>query len=355
MSVDTSQTAASSASKPLLRALHGERQAVPPIWLMRQAGRYLPEYRELRADAGSFLDLCFTPEKAVEVTLQPIRRYGLDGAILFSDILVIPYALGQALWFEQGVGPKLEALQSPAEIETRLSTARLHEVLAPVYETLKGVRAQLPAETTLLGFAGAPWTVASYMIEGGSSRDFAAAKSWMFSDPEGFGRLIDLLVEATADYLNAQIDASAEAVQIFDSWAASLPPTQVRRWSLAPLQEITRRIKARHPDTPVILFPRGVGPLYTEFAETAGGDALGLDTGLPPEWARDHLQSKVTVQGNMDPLLLVSGGEEMRKAAREVLAALSGGPFVFNLGHGVVPQTPPEHVAELIALVRGEA
>lgn len=338
--------------KPLLQTLSGERQSVPPIWLMRQAGRYLPEYRDLRQNADGFLDLCFTPEKAIEVTLQPIRRYGFDGAILFSDILVIPYALGQELWFEQGIGPRLTALESPAEIATRLSAARLHEVLDPVYQTLKGVQAELPPETTLLGFAGAPWTVASYMIEGGSSRDFAAAKSWIFQDPEGFGRLIDLLVDATADYLSAQLDAGAEAVQIFDSWAGSLPAAEVRRWSLEPLQEIVRRVKARHPNAPVILFPRGVGPLYTEFAEQAGADALGLDTGLPPEWARDHLQSKVTVQGNMDPLLLVAGGEAMRRAARKVLDTLSGGPFVFNLGHGVVPQTPPEHVAELVELVR---
>jgi uroporphyrinogen decarboxylase len=341
--------------KPLLRALKGEPQPVPPIWIMRQAGRYLPEYREVRATAGGFLDLCFTPEKAIEVTLQPIRRYGLDGAILFSDILVIPHALGQKLWFEQGVGPKLEALQSPAEVATRLSTARLHEVLDPVYQTVRGVVSELPARTTMLGFAGAPWTVASYMIEGGSSRDYATAKSWMFGDPEGFGRLIDLLVEATAEYLCAQIDAGVEAVQVFDSWAAALPPAEVERWSLQPLAEITRRVKAKHPDTPVILFPRGVGPLYEDFAMRAGGDALGLDTGLPAAWARDHLQDKVAVQGNLDPLRVVAGGEDMRQAARDLVDTLGGGPYVFNLGHGVVPQTPPEHVGDLIDTVRSHA
>jgi len=340
--------------KPLLRALAGESLSVPPIWLMRQAGRYLPEYRDLRARAGSFLDLCFTPSMAAEITLQPIRRYGFDGAILFSDILVVPHALGQALWFEEGVGPRLERLRDPAEVETRLSREGFHEALAPVYETLRRVKPELPAHTTLLGFAGAPWTVASYMIEGGSSRDFATIKRWAYGDPEGFGRLIDLLVEVTADYLNAQIAAGAEAVQLFDSWAGSLPAAAMRRWCLEPAKAVVARVKAAHPEVPVILFPRGAGPVYTEFAREGGAAALGLDTALPPEWARDHLQGRVTVQGNLDPLHLVVGGAGMREAVRDILDALAVGPFVFNLGHGVVPQTPPEHVAELVNLVRGE-
>jgi uroporphyrinogen decarboxylase len=341
-----------ATGKPLLDTLNGHPQAVPPIWLMRQAGRYLPEYRELRATADGFLDLCFTPEKAIEVTLQPIRRYGMDGAILFSDILVIPYALGQKLWFTEGVGPQLEPVRNPREAAERLSRERLHEILDPVYQTLRGVKADLPKETTLLGFAGAPWTVGSYMIEGGSSKDYFTAKQWMFQDPEGFGKLIELLVEATADYLCAQIDAGAEAVQVFDSWAGSLAPDDVERWSLQPLTRLVEKVKARHPDTPVILFPRGVGPLYTRFAEESGCQALGLDTGLPAAWARDNLQDKVAVQGNLDPLRVVAGGEGMRRAAREVLETLAGGPYVFNLGHGVVPQTPPEHVGELVELVR---
>jgi uroporphyrinogen decarboxylase len=352
MPVDHAASQPAETGKPLLDTLHGHPQAVPPIWLMRQAGRYLPEYRELRATADGFLDLCFTPEKAIEVTLQPIRRYQMDGAILFSDILVIPYALGQKLWFTEGVGPQLEALETPRDAAKRLSVKGMHDTLAPVYETLAGVKAKLPKETTLLGFAGAPWTVGSYMIEGGSSKDYFKAKQWMFQEPEAFQALIDLLVDATADYLSAQIDAGAEAVQVFDSWAGNLAPDDVMRWSLKPLQQIYAKVKARHPHTPVIVFPRAVGPIYESFAEQGIGDALGLDTGLPAAWARDHLQDKVTVQGNLDPLRVVAGGEGMRQATRDLLDTLAGGPYVFNLGHGVVPQTPPEHVSELVELVR---
>ena len=344
-----------TVSKPLLRALRGEPLDTPPIWLMRQAGRYLPEYRALRKEAGSFLDLCMTPEMACEVTLQPIRRFGFDGAILFSDILVIPYALGQKLWFEEGAGPKLEALQGPEEIAVRLSRDSLHERLAPVYETLRRVRDSLPPETTLLGFAGAPWTVASYMIEGGSSKDFATAKKWMFGDPEGFGRLIDLLVDSTAAYLNAQIEAGAEAVQIFDSWAGSLPAVEQYRWSLEPIRQIVELVKAQHPETPVIVFPRGAGPVYVDFAQHSGGDALGIDTALPLDWARRSLKQGVTLQGNLDPIRVVAGGEGMRAAVRRIVETMRGSPFVFNLGHGVVPQTPPEHVGELVETIRGMA
>ena len=339
-------------AKPLLAALRGQPTSRPPIWLMRQAGRYLPEYRELRAQAGSFLDLCFTPELASEVTLQPIRRYGLDGAILFSDILVIPHALGQKLWFEPGAGPRLEPLTAPAELGTRLNPERLHDVLAPVYETLRRVRPQLPSETALIGFAGAPWTVASYMIEGGTSRDFATAKRWAYGDPTGFADLIDLLEEVTAAYLCAQLDAGAEAVQIFDSWAGSLSAAAQRRWSLEPVRRITARVKARHPEAPVIVFPRGAGPLYEEFAESAGADALALDSAVPLDWARTHLRPKVALQGNLDPIHLVVGGTAQKTATCEILEALAGPGFVFNLGHGVVPETPPAHVAALIDQVR---
>lgn len=343
------------ASKPLLAALRGDQPAVPPIWLMRQAGRYLPEYRELRAHAGSFLDLCFTPDFATEVTLQPIRRYGLDGAILFSDILVIPYALGQPLWFEQGVGPRLTPLEGPADIDRVLDPARLHEVLAPVYTTLQRVTAELPAGTTMIGFAGAPWTVATYMIEGGTSKDFASVKRWAFGDPDSFQKLVDQLVTSTASYLKAQVDAGAEAVQIFDTWAGSLPAAAQRRWSLEPIKRIIAEVRTAHPDVPVLAFPKGVGPMYTSFADELEADALSMDASLPLDWARAHLQGRVTVQGNLDPQQLVVGGESMRAAIRDICSHFAGGPFIFNLGHGVVPQTPPDHVADLVETVRSTA
>ena len=341
-----------SADKLLLRALKGEALPRPPVWLMRQAGRYLPEYRALRGQARSFLDFCLTPDLAVEATLQPIRRYGFDAAILFSDILVIPHALGQKVWFEEGRGPQLEAIQGPEDL-ARLSGDGLHEALAAVYETVRRLRENLPAEVTLIGFAGAPWTVASYMLEGGSSKDFAAGKRWAYGATEDFQRLIDLLVEATGDYLIAQIDAGAEVVQIFDSWAGVWPEEALRRWCLAPTKALTARIKAERPQVPVILFPRGAGLLYRDFAQDSGADALGLDTTLPLAWARAELQAKVTVQGNLDPLRLVAGGEGLRDAVEHILQELGGGPFIFNLGHGVVPQTPLDHVEAMLEQIRG--
>jgi uroporphyrinogen decarboxylase len=343
---------ARKAGKPMLRALGGERLASPPVWLMRQAGRYLPEYREARAQAGSFLELCFTPDLAVEVTLQPIRRYGFDGAILFSDILVVPHALGQKVWFAEGRGPRLEALEGPRDLD-RLSPAGLHEALAPVYETVRRLSRALPAETTLIGFAGAPWTVASYMLEGGSSKDFAAAKRWAYGAPDAMQRLIELLVEATGDYLVAQIDAGAEAVQIFDSWAGVWPEAQLRRWCLDPVKALTARVKAERPGVPVIVFPRGAGVLYQAYAEECGSDGLGLDTTVPLAWARAMLQPKACLQGNLDPLLLAAGGPALWQGVDTILRQLAGGPFVFNLGHGIVPETPPEHVARLVEQVRG--
>jgi uroporphyrinogen decarboxylase len=337
--------------KTLLRALRGEPQTVPPIWLMRQAGRYLPEYRELRAQAKGFLELCYTPDLAVEVTLQPIRRYGFDAAILFSDILVVPDALGQKVWFEEGVGPRLEALERAADLQ-RLSREGLHEKLAPVYETLRRLSRELPAETTLIGFAGAPWTVASYMLEGGSSKDFAAGKRWAYGAPEDFQKLIDLLVEATGDYLIAQIDAGAEAVQIFDSWAGVWPEAQLRRWCLEPVTTLVAQVKRERPGVPVIVFPRGAGLLYRDYAETCGADALGLDTTVPLGWARENLQSRVCLQGNLDPQILVAGGATLRRAVAEILEGLGDGPFIFNLGHGIVPDTPPAHVDEMLEQIR---
>jgi uroporphyrinogen decarboxylase len=343
---------AGASDKAMLRALRGDCPARPPVWLMRQAGRYLPEYRELRARARGFLDLCFTPDLAVEVTLQPIRRYGFDAAILFSDILVVPHALGQKVWFEEGIGPRLEALESGRDID-RLNRDGLHEALAPVYETLGRLTCELPPETTLIGFAGAPWTVASYMLEGGSSRDFATGKRWAYGDGAAdFQRLIELLVEATGDYLIAQIDAGAEAVQIFDSWAGVWPEAHLRRWCLEPVKALVARLKAERPGVPVIVFPRGAGVLYQAYAEDCGADALGLDTGVPLAWARDVLQPKVCLQGNLDPLLLVAGGAALERGVTEILETLGHGPFVFNLGHGIVPETPPEHVAQMLAQIR---
>jgi uroporphyrinogen decarboxylase len=340
---------AQAPTKPLLRALAGERVTPAPVWLMRQAGRYLPEYRELRARAGSFLDLCFTPDDAAEITLQPIRRFGFDAAILFSDILVVPWALGQPLRFEEGRGPVLEPI-GPGELG-RLARGGLTERLAPVFETVRRVKSALPSHTALIGFAGAPWTVASYMVEGGGSKEFLKVKSWALGSPEEFQELIDVLVEATVAYLSAQVEAGAEALQLFDSWAGVLGEAELERWSLAPLARIVGEVKARHPEVPVILFPRGAGLGYARFAEGTGADALGLDTTVPLGFAAE-LQRRITVQGNLDPAALVAGGRALEEGVDRILGALGHGPFIFNLGHGVVPQTPPEHVQALLERIR---
>ena len=337
--------------KPLLSALKGERQKRVPFWYMRQAGRYLPEYRELRKQAGDFLDLCYSPHLAVEVSLQPLRRYDMDGVILFSDILVVPHALGIGLRYVEGEGPLLDALDRRDPLPGYAGDEFLAK-LSPIFETLRGIVEQAPASATIIGFAGAPWTVATYMIEGGGSRDFAKTKSWAFQDPDSFQRLIDLLVEATVDYLSAQITAGADTVQLFDSWAGVLPAPAMQRWSLAPLGEISRRIGQKHPDVPVIVFPRGAGISYDLFARGADISALSLDSTIPLQWAADTLQSRTALQGNLDPQFLVCGGAAMLEEAENILAALSGGPFVFNLGHGIVPQTPPENVAILSEFIQ---
>ena len=339
-------------TKPILRVLRGERCSPPPIWLMRQAGRYLPEYRELRGKASGFLDFCFNPDLAVEATLQPIRRFGLDGAIMFSDILVVPHALGQKVSFRESCGPQLEPLQC-AEDLARLSLAGFKDRLAAVFEILMRLRRDLPAATALIGFAGAPWTVASYMVEGRSGDGFAKAKRMAYAEPALFGRLIDLLVEATLAYLGAQIEAGAEVLQLFDSWAGNLAEAELRRWSLEPLSRIVARLKATYPDVPVILFPRGAGPLYGEFARIPGLAGLSLDSSLPLDWAAGELQPHVALQGNLDPLLLVLGGDAMRREVRRILGTLGRGPLIFNLGHGILPETPPEHVSELVETVHG--
>lgn len=335
----------------ILDALRGGISKRPPFWLMRQAGRYLPEYRALRARTGSFLDLCLTPEKAAEVTLQPIRRFHPDGAILFSDILIIPFGLGQSVRFEEGIGPVLEPIENSADL-SRLSLDRSWSRIEATYETVSLVRGALPDDVALIGFAGAPWTVATYMIEGRSSKDYAKTKQWAFSDPAGFGQLIELLVEATIRHLKSQIAAGAAIVKLFDSWAGVLAPDQFQAWSINPIRRITERLKRDHPEVPIIGFPRGAGIQYKAFAEQSGVDAVALDTSVPTDWAAREIQTLLPVQGNLDPIVLVSGGEAMKAAVARIRADLRGGPFVFNLGHGVIPSTPPEHVEELARLLR---
>lgn len=338
-------------NKALLQVLAGSPLDPPPIWLMRQAGRYLPEYLALRRKAASFLEFCFTPELAVEATLQPIRRFGFDGAILFSDILVVPHGLGQKVWFEEGRGPRLAAIEDAGDLD-RLSADGLLTRLRPVYAAVEELTTRLPAETTLIGFAGGPWTVATYMLEGGSSKTFATAKHWMNERPDAFGRLIDLLVEATAEHLSAQAAAGAEVLQVFESWAGALSVEDRRRWSLTPLCEIVRRVKSAHPEVPVIVFPRGAGETYRDYAQASGADALSLDASVSLPWARQALQPQVALQGNLEPEILMAGGAPLDAAARKIVEALGQGPFIFNLGHGIRPETPPENVARLVRTIR---
>lgn len=334
-----------------LATLAGTRFPTPPIWLMRQAGRYLPEYRAIRATTRSFLEFCYTPDKAVEVTLQPIRRFSLDAAIVFSDILVVPDALGQKVWFAEGEGPKLEALTDPVQFG-KLSRGRLPEHLDPVYRAIREVRKALPTETALLGFAGAPFTLACYMIEGGGSRDFARTKGWAYRHPDSFGLLIDLLVDAVVDHLALQVEAGADAVQLFDSWAGVLPEEQLFGWSLEPMTRIAHGLRARHPKVPIIAFPRGVGPAALMYRRPDAFTALSIDTGIGAHWAAKELQPHICIQGNLDPQMLVVGGSALEREARRILDKLGHGSFVFNLGHGVVPETPPDHVAQLVETVR---
>lgn len=342
------------SQKKFLNALRGETSNIPPVWLMRQAGRYLAEYRAVRAEAGSFLELCYDPARAAEVTMQPIRRFGFDAAILFADILLIPQALGQDVRFAEGEGPVLAPVRD-IEALKRLSQERLHDHLAPIYETVRLVKSQLDETTALIGFAGAPWTVATYMVEGGGSRNFENAKTWAFRDPESFSELIDLLVEATTAYLSRQIDAGAEAVQLFDTWAGALPEPAFDRWCVEPANRIVTGLRTRYPDVPVIGFPRGAGVGIDRYVERTGVNAVGLDSTVPLDWARDVLQRRCAVQGNLDPLMLIAGGDAMRGEIRRIIEGLGQGPFVFNLGHGILPSTPPEHVADLVATVRETA
>jgi uroporphyrinogen decarboxylase len=336
-----------TADKLFIKALNGEKLSRPPIWLMRQAGRYLPEYRELRAKAGSFLDLCYHPEFAIEVTLQPIRRFGLDAAILFSDILIVPDAMGQKVTFVEGEGPRLEAVRAPADI-LKLDMRQTSDKFSIVGEIISGLRQRLPAETALIGFCGAPWTVATYMVGGRGSLDQAETRLFAYRDPDSFQKLIDMLVLVSIEYLSLQIEAGAEAVQIFDSWAGNLPDPEFEKWVIKPTQTITFELQKKYPHIPTIGFPRAAGPRYPDYISGTNITAVSCDTTLPLDFIRDSLQNLVPVQGNLDPLLLVTGGSMLDQKVEEIIETLSDGPFVFNLGHGIVPQTPPEHVAQLV-------
>ena len=336
-------------AKPLLTVLRGGRAERKPIWLMRQAGRYLPEYRALRAEKGGFLALVYDSDAAAEITLQPIRRFGFDGAILFSDILIVPYALGQNLAFEAGEGPRL----SPTLLEADLDALEAVPArLEPIYATVRRVKAALPAETAFLGFAGSPWTVATYMVAGRGSKEQAEARRLAYADPGRFGAALDRVAAMTVDYLSGQIRAGVEAVQLFDSWSGSLSPTQFERWVIAPTAGIVAALKARHPNVPVIGFPKGAGGKLGAYARETGVDAIGLDETVDPAWAARALPAGLPVQGNLDPLALIAGGEALEDGARRILAAFQDRPHVFNLGHGILPDTPLAHVEQLLQLVR---
>ncbi|MDH7640214.1 uroporphyrinogen decarboxylase [Sphingomonas oryzagri] len=339
----------SETDRPLLAVLKGERRDPPPVWLMRQAGRYLPEYRALRATKGGFLELCYDPEAAAEVTLQPIRRFGFDGAILFSDILVIPHALGQDLSFTAGEGPRLSPPLKDMPLE-RLQRAT--ERLQPIYETVRRVAAALPPETTFLGFAGSPWTVATYMVAGEGSKDQAETRKLAYLEPERFGAIIDAIATLTVEYLAGQIAAGVHAVQLFDSWAGTLSPEQFARWVIEPNARILRELRARCPGTPIIGFPKGAGGKLAAYAEGTGVDAIGIDETVDPRWANAVLPEGLPVQGNLDPLALLAGGETLERAVKGIRAAFAGRPHVFNLGHGITPEVPVAHVEQLLEWVK---
>ena len=334
----------------LLETLHGKRADKVPMWLMRQAGRYLPEYRELRAEKGGFLELVYDTQAAAEVTLQRIRRFGFDGAMLFSDILIIPYAMGQDLQFLKGEGPRL----SPKLVDHALeSLEAVPERLSPIYDTVAAVKGGLGPETTLLGFAGSPWTVATYMVNGEGSRDQHETRAMAYRDPAAFDAIIGAIAEMTVEYLAGQIDAGAEAVQLFDSWAGSLSPQQFERWVIAPNARIVAGLRAIHPDVPIIGFPKGAGEKLPAYMRETGVSAAGLDETVDPEWPHSLLAPDLPVQGNLDPLLLLSGGEALDQAIERILRAFADRPHVFNLGHGIGQFTPIDHVEQLVTKVRG--
>ncbi|OYU37762.1 MAG: uroporphyrinogen decarboxylase [Pseudorhodobacter sp. PARRP1] len=339
-------------SKLILRALAGETLPTPPIWMMRQAGRYLPEYRATRAQAGDFLSLCYNSELAAEVTLQPIRRYGFDAAILFADILLLPQALGADLWFETGEGPRLSTITTMAGVQALKPKDAIHDTLAPIYETVRILARELPAETTLIGFAGAPWTVATYMIAGRGSKDQGAAHALKSADRATFSALIDVITEATIDYLSAQVQAGAEVVKLFDSWAGSLKGQDFQDFAVKPAARIISALKAKHPGLPIIAFPREAGAGYIGFAQATGADCVAIDNSVSPEWAAEHVQPGGCVQGNLSPTHMVTGGQALVDATRRVVDAFKTGPHIFNLGHGITPDASPDNVALMVDTVR---
>ena len=338
--------------KPILDVLARRRQAVPPVWFMRQAGRYLPEYRELRAKAGSFLDLCFTPEWATEVTLQPIRRFGFDAAILFSDILVVPHALGRKVTFEAGEGPRLEPLDDAAKLNA-LARAANEAVFAPVYEAVRRVKAALPPQVALLGFCGAPWTVATYMVAGRGTPDQAPARILAYREPDAFARMIDILLEVSSHYLVAQLKAGADAIQIFDTWAGVLPPAEFARWSIAPVRRMVENVRREVPDATIIGFPRGAGASLAHYVDQVPVNGVSIDWMAEPSFVRERIQSRIAVQGNLDPLALLAGGAALDRAIDDVLENFGAGPLIFNLGHGILPETPIAHVEQTLRRIRG--
>ncbi|WP_420966545.1 uroporphyrinogen decarboxylase [Bradyrhizobium sp. B120] len=338
-------------TKPLIDLLSGHRQAVPPLWMMRQAGRYLPEYRELRAKAGGFLDLCFTPEFATEITLQPIRRFNFDAAIIFSDILVIPYALGRAVRFEAGEGPRLDPLATPGEIAT-LATEANFDQLEPVFEALRRVRRELAPNITLIGFCGAPWTVATYMVAGQGTPDQAPARMLAYRHPGAFAKIIDVLVENSIHYLVGQLKAGADCLQIFDTWAGVLPPREFARWSIEPTRRIVAGVRKQVPGARIIGFPRGAAGMLPAYVEQTGVDAVSIDWAAEPSMIRERVQSRVAVQGNLDPLALIAGGAALDRAVDDVLENFGKGRLIFNLGHGILQETPIAHVEQMVARVR---
>jgi uroporphyrinogen decarboxylase len=337
--------------RPLIEVLSGKRQPVPPIWMMRQAGRYLPEYRELRARAGSFLNLCFTPDYAAEVTLQPIRRFNFDAAIIFSDILVIPHALGRSVRFEAGEGPRLDPLDTPEKVKALSKSADFGK-LEPVYEALRRVRNELAPNVALIGFCGAPWTVATYMVAGQGTPDQAPARMLAYRHPEAFAEIIDVLVENSIHYLVGQIKAGADALQLFDTWAGVLPPREFRRWSVEPARRIVEGVRKQVPDARIIGFPRGAAGMLPSYVEATGVNAVSIDWTAEPAMIREDVQSRVAVQGNLDPLALVTGGAALDRAIDDVLENYAGGRLIFNLGHGILPETPIEHVEQMVRRVR---
>ena len=339
-------------TKLLLRVLAKQRVSPPPVWMMRQAGRYLPEYRAVREKAGGFLDLCFNPELAAEVTLQPVRRFGFDAAILFSDILVIPLALGRKLWFVEGEGPRLEPLLDAKALLSVVKQADAKRLL-PIYETVRRVKCGLGRETTLIGFCGAPWTVATYMVAGRGTSDQAPAKKLAADAPDAFQHLIDCLIDASVDYLGYQLEAGADVVQIFDTWAGSLPVQDFERWCVQPTKRMVEKLRTKKPGAKVIGFPRGTGKNIPRYVDETKVDAVSLESGIDRNFARAEIQSGVPVQGNVDPLILRQGGAALDQEVDAVLAAFSDGPFIFNLGHGILPDTPIAHVEQMLKRVRG--